>query len=67
VNFDEQQIEQLKSYLVLLNKWNKTHNLTAITDIQQMIDLHILDSLSVLSARKKNPVSAISCGNIRFK
>jgi len=50
VNFDEQQIEQLKSYLVLLNKWNKTHNLTAITDIQQMIDLHILDSLSVLSA-----------------
>jgi len=49
VAFDDQHIEQLKNYLVLLAKWNKTHNLTAITDLQQMIDLHILDSLSVLS------------------
>ena len=50
IDFTEQQVQQLKSYLVLLSKWNQTHNLTAITEMQQMIDLHILDSLSVMPA-----------------
>ncbi len=35
-------------YLSLMVKWNKTHNLTAITDLTQMVMLHLLDSLSVL-------------------
>jgi 16S rRNA (guanine527-N7)-methyltransferase len=35
-------------YLELLAKWNRTYNLTAIRDPQQMVTHHLLDSLSVL-------------------
>lgn len=38
---------QLIAYLHLLQKWNKTYNLTAITDFEKMISYHLLDSLSV--------------------
>ena len=43
------QIEQLLDYIDLLSKWNKVYNLTSITDKSQMIILHLLDSLSILS------------------
>lgn len=45
---EKAQIDKLLDYLQLLTKWNKTHNLTAIIDLDKMIDLHLLDSLSVL-------------------
>ena len=41
------QLQQLEAYVQLLIKWNKTYNLTAIRDPQQMVDLHILDSLAI--------------------
>lgn len=41
------QLEQLEAYLALLQKWNKAFNLTAITEYQQMVALHIVDSASV--------------------
>jgi 16S rRNA (guanine527-N7)-methyltransferase len=34
-------------YLELLQRWNKAFNLTAITDIHDMIWLHIVDSLAL--------------------
>lgn len=40
---------QLIQYLQLLQKWNKTYNLTAITNFEKMISYHLLDSLSVTS------------------
>ena len=49
IDASEQQIELMLQYLDLLTKWNKTHNLTSITDPADMVTLHILDSLSVLS------------------
>lgn len=36
------------AYIQLLQKWNKVYNLTAVRDPQEMLGLHILDSLSVL-------------------
>ena len=39
---------KLAAYLALLEKWNRTHNLTAIVDRQQMVSHHLLDSLAVL-------------------
>jgi len=44
---DESQLAQLKQYVELLNRWNKTYNLTAVREIQDMIPLHIFDSLVV--------------------
>ena len=40
--------QQCLAYLALLQKWNKVYNLTAIRDAQEMLVLHLLDSLSVL-------------------
>ncbi len=42
------QLDMLLDFLVLMNKWNKAYNLTAIRDVEQMATLHILDSLAVL-------------------
>lgn len=39
--------EKLLRYLLLLEKWNKTYNLTSIRDLKEMITHHILDSLSI--------------------
>ena len=42
-----QQKQLLEDYLMLLAKWNKTYNLTAITVYDEMVIKHILDSLSI--------------------
>ena len=41
-----QQIVRLAGYLRLLEKWNRAFNLTAIRDLEEMVALHILDSIS---------------------
>ncbi len=41
------QTEQLVSYVLLMNKWNKAYNLTSVRDPEQMMIKHILDSLAV--------------------
>ena len=45
-NPDTEQFKKLKQYVALLHRWNKTYNLTAIREPQQMIPLHIFDSLA---------------------
>lgn len=47
LQLDDQKIRLLLEYLALLEKWNKAYNLTAIRDQQQMLQLHLLDSLSI--------------------
>ena len=42
------QQQQLLAYITLLSKWNQVYNLTAITELDQMISHHLLDSLAVL-------------------
>ena len=39
---------RLLDYVALLEKWNKTYNLTAIRDPERMVTHHLLDSLAVL-------------------
>lgn len=41
-------IEKLLAYVDLLVKWNRTYNLTAIRDGDEMVTQHLLDSLSIL-------------------
>lgn len=40
--------QQLIAYVRLIEKWNKVHNLTAVRELDKMITLHVLDSLTVL-------------------
>lgn len=46
---DSQQ-RQLQDYLALLDKWNKTYNLTAIRAPEQMLTHHLLDCLAIVPA-----------------
>ncbi len=43
------QLEQLMAYLVLIQKWNKVYNLTAVRDPQEMVTHHLLDSLTAIA------------------
>lgn len=46
---DDNACQKLATYLSLLEKWNKTYNLTSIRKPRDMLTLHLLDSLSVAS------------------
>lgn len=39
---------RLLAHLDLIAKWNRVHNLTAVRETDQMVVLHVLDSLSLL-------------------
>lgn len=45
---DERQLRQLQDYLALLQRWNKTYNLTALRDPAQMFTHHLADCLTAL-------------------
>jgi 16S rRNA (guanine527-N7)-methyltransferase len=48
LSLDQAGEDKLLAYLSLLDKWNRTHNLTAIRDCGHMITHHLLDSLAVV-------------------
>ena len=52
----------LIKYVQLMHKWNKTYNLTAIRDQDQMVIRHILDSLSISPYINTSPVMDVGTG-----
>jgi 16S rRNA (guanine527-N7)-methyltransferase len=52
--------EQLLQYIALLEKWNRTYNLTAIRDPLQMVSHHLLDSLAVMPHLPMAPDAALA-------
>jgi 16S rRNA (guanine527-N7)-methyltransferase len=40
--------DRMAAHLELIAKWNRVHNLTAVRETDQMVVLHLLDSLSLL-------------------
>ena len=48
LSLHQTQYDQLLEYLYLLEKWNKTYNLTAIKGLPNMLRYHLLDSLSMM-------------------
>ena len=47
VGLDGALAQPLLRYLALLEKWNRTYNLTAIRDPRDMVGKHLLDSLAM--------------------
>lgn len=47
IDLSDEKIDFLLRYLLLLVKWNKAYNLTAVRDPSAMISKHLLDSLTV--------------------
>ncbi|MDP7536278.1 MAG: 16S rRNA (guanine(527)-N(7))-methyltransferase RsmG [Methylococcales bacterium] len=41
------QQKKLIAFIVLIEKWNKAYNLTAIRNPEEMVRLHLLDSLAI--------------------
>ena len=68
VNLNEQQISQFLLYYDTLIEWNSFMNLTAITDFDEVILKHFVDSLAVCQAPvfikkvKESKVSLIDIG-----
>ena len=48
IELDGQQSEKILKYISQLQRWNKTYNLTALRDPEQMLIQHVFDSLSVV-------------------
>lgn len=48
VNLSEEQLNQFYKYMQLLLEWNEKINLTAITDPEEIITKHFIDSLSLV-------------------
>ncbi|MGZ8225313.1 MAG: 16S rRNA (guanine(527)-N(7))-methyltransferase RsmG [Methylococcaceae bacterium] len=44
----DEQIKQLLDFIKLIEKWNKAYNLTAIRNREEMVRLHLLDSLAIV-------------------
>jgi 16S rRNA (guanine527-N7)-methyltransferase len=47
----------LLAYVALLQKWNRTYNLTAVRDAGEMVTQHLLDSLSLLAAVQESDLA----------
>ncbi len=54
--------QKLMQYLGLLQKWNRTYNLTAINKVEQMVSHHLLDSLAVLPYLQPGRWLDVGCG-----
>src|SRR5947209_8669315 len=48
LELDAEQLKLLGRHVDLMLKWNKSINLTAITDPDEVIEKHVLDSLAVV-------------------
>ena len=57
-----QQIDLLDQYILLMLKWNKIYNLTAITEPQEIVIKHVLDSLSVIPHLKGDCILDVGTG-----
>lgn len=62
LELSEDKVQQLLKFIALIEKWNKAYNLTSIRDKAEMVRLHLLDSLAVLSHIKGNRIIDIGTG-----
>ncbi len=59
---EQQPCNQYLDYIALLSKWNRSYNLTAIKDPEQMLSRHVLDSLSIFSFIKGKDCLDVATG-----
>lgn len=50
IKLNNEQIEQFIKYMKLLKEWNEKINLTAITEDEQIIKKHFIDSISIIKS-----------------
>lgn len=48
INIPDENVEKFYKYMKSLIEWNEKINLTAITDEEEIIEKHFIDSLTIL-------------------
>ena len=62
IKVNQIQFNNLLQFIELLQKWNKTYNLTAIEKTEEIISKHILDSIAVLPYIKGSRIIDVGSG-----
>ena len=62
INLSEKQLQQFEQYYNLLIEWNNKFNLTAITELDAVIEKHFIDSVLPLQNLKNQKVIDIGAG-----
>ncbi|MAD16152.1 MAG: 16S rRNA (guanine(527)-N(7))-methyltransferase RsmG [Alteromonadaceae bacterium] len=56
------QISQLVGFVQMIDKWNKTYNLTSVRDVESMLLKHIMDSIVVAPQLTQNHYIDVGTG-----
>ena len=64
VTLTEKQMEQFFRYYELLNEWNQVMNLTAITEMSEVVTKHFVDSLALKRAVDGLETEAFSVADV---
>lgn len=57
LDLSDAQQARLLAFIALLTKWNRTYNLTAIRQEEEMLTHHLLDSLSILPVLEESALA----------
>ena len=59
IEITDEQKEQFDTYYKLLEEWNKVMNLTGITEYEEVVEKHYVDSLSIVKVMDMNHVDTV--------
>jgi 16S rRNA (guanine527-N7)-methyltransferase len=54
--------QKLLDYVALVEKWNRTYNLTAVREPEKMLSHHVFDSLAVVSHVDRRTIADVGSG-----
>lgn len=67
IELTDRQLEQFRIYYDLLTEWNEKVNLTAITEFDEVLKKHFLDSLSLVKGNEINIIHKVCVENQKIK
>ena len=62
LKIEKNELVLLLDFIQLIEKWNKTYNLTSVRNKEDMARLHILDSLAIIPHLQGNRIADIGTG-----
>ncbi len=62
LSLEQEQVNLLLRFIKLIEKWNKAYNLTAVRDTNDMVSMHLLDSLAIVPHIRMSRIADIGTG-----
>ena len=59
IELDDQQIDQFNEFYEMMVEWNKVMNLTGITEYDEVVEKHFIDSLSIAKVTDMSQVKRV--------